>query len=130
MKGKELRNKIIKARVTEKEREEIKKKACTYGYKNVSKYLIDAVLFENITIVDTKGQDLVYKAYANYTKEIKKIRKALVDIKENTVILNEQDSNLLRKSIFAVFENQRKMMQIINEKLNLEISQKNKKGRI
>ena len=130
MKEKEIRNKIVKARVTEKERETIKQKAKKYGYKNVSKYLIDAVLFENIMVVETSGQDIVYKAYADSTKEIKKFRKLLVDIRNRTVILNEEDSKILRNAIFTILGNQKKMLQLINEKLDLKSHKENMKEKV
>lgn len=130
MERKEIRNKIIKARVTEKERELIKKKAKKYGYKNISKYLLAAVLFENITVVETTGQDIIYKSYSDYTKEIKKLRKELVEIRKHAGMLKPEDSRLLQKVIFNMLDNQKSMLQIINEKLDINIYKKVNRGDI
>ena len=67
------RTKIIKARVNEFEESLVKAKAKIYGYKNLSKYLIDAAVYEKVTCVDVENKNLIYKAYAQNTKELKKI---------------------------------------------------------
>lgn len=48
----EKRNKIIKARVSEEEKKLIEEKAKYYGYRNVSNYIMDAVIYEKVTQVD------------------------------------------------------------------------------
>ena len=75
------RNKIIKARVTEDEELLVKTKAKIYGYRNLSKYLIDAAIYEKVTYVDLENQNLIYDAYAQNTKELKKFVNKLENIK-------------------------------------------------
>ena len=71
------RTKLIKARVTEDEQILVKTKAKYYGYKNLSKYLIDAAIYEKVTYVDLDNHQLLYDAYAQNTKELKKITKEI-----------------------------------------------------
>lgn len=115
------RNKIVKARVTEKEKNIIKQKVKKYGYRNMSKYLIDAALHERVQYINIEGQDLIYKAFSEYASELKKIRKKVFFICEFATQLDEEKIESLRSLLFITIGNQKKMLNLINSKMDLKV---------
>lgn len=47
-----VRKEMVKARVSEEEKNIIKEKAKFYGYRNISNYIRDAAIYEKVTYVD------------------------------------------------------------------------------
>ena len=117
------RNKIIKARVTEDEEILVKTKANLYGYKNLSKYLIDAAIYEKITHIDLDNQMEIYNAYANNTKELKKITKEIRNICKYSTLLNDTNIATIKSIMFTIINNQKEMLKLIDEKLDLRVWQ-------
>lgn len=117
------RNKLIKARVTEDEEILVKTKAKLYGYKNLSKYLVDAAIYEKITHIDLENQMEIYNAYALYTRELKKITKDIKHICKYATQLNNDNISTLTSLIFAITNNQKEMLKLIDEKLDLRVWQ-------
>ena len=118
-----IKNKIIKARVTEFEEQLVKKKAQIYGYKNLSKYLIDAAIYEKVTYVDTKNPDLIYNAYAQNTKELKKITKEIRYISKYATEIDSITIKNVTNLMFHIIGNQKEMLKLIDEKLDLKVWQ-------
>lgn len=117
------RNKIIKARVTKDEEILVKTKANLYGYKNLSKYLIDAAIYEKITHIDLENQMEIYNAYANNTKELKKITKEIRNICKYSTLLNDTNIATIKSIMFTIINNQKEMLKLIDEKLDLRVWQ-------
>lgn len=117
------RNKIIKARVTENEEILVKTKANLYGYKNLSKYLVDAAIYEKITHIDLDNQMEIYNAYANNTKELKKITKEIRNICKYATLLNDTNVATIKSIMFTIINNQKEMLKLIDEKLDLRVWQ-------
>lgn len=117
------KTKIIKARVTDEEKSLVKAKAESYGYKDLSKYLVDAAIYEKVTLVDIKNQKLIYDSYANNTKELKKILKDIRCImKYNTQIDNMIIQNI-KLILVNIMRKQKDMLGLIDKKLDLEVWQ-------
>ena len=125
------RTKLIKARVTEDEQILVKTKAKYYGYKNLSKYLIDAAIYEKVTYVDLDYHQLLYDAYAQNTKELKKITKEIRHISKYATDLDNTTIQNITSLMFTILRNQKDMLKLIDEKLNLKVWQeinRNKQG--
>lgn len=117
------RTKIIKARVNEFEESLVKTKAKIYGYKNLSKYLIDAAVYEKITCVDLENQDLIYNAFAQNTKELKKIVKELRNITKYGTMIDIEVIRNINVFISKITKNQDAILKLIDEKLSLKVWQ-------
>ena len=117
------RTKIIKARVTEDEEILVKTKAKIYGYKNLSKYLIDAAIYEKITHIDLDNQMKIYNAYAKNTKELNKIIKEIRTMCKYATQLNSIDVSNIKSIMFTIINNQKEMLKLIDEKLDLQVWQ-------
>lgn len=115
------KDKIIKARVTEDEEILIKAKADYYGYKSLSKYLVDAAIYEKITYYDIKNQQLIYDAYAENTKEINKLTKEIRLIRKFATQLNNDNVKDLTSLLFTIIQKQKKMLELIDNKMDLEV---------
>lgn len=117
------RTKIIKARVNEFEESLVKAKAKIYGYKNLSKYLIDAAVYEKVTCVDVENKDLIYRAYAQNTKELKKIVKELRNITKYGTMMDVEITQKINVFISNIMRIQDSMLKLIDEKLSLKVWQ-------
>ena len=117
------KTKIIKARVTEDEEILVKTKAKIYGYKNLSKYLIDAAIYEKITHIDLDNQMKIYNAYAKNTKELNKIIKEIRTMCKYATQLNSIDVSNIKSIMFTIINNQKEMLKLIDEKLDLQVWQ-------
>lgn len=117
------RNKLIKARVTEDEEILVKTKAKIYGYRNLSKYLIDAAIYEKVTYVDMENQNLIYNAYAQNTKELKKFIREIRTITKYATSLDNVSIQTVTSLMFNIMRNQKELLKIIDEKLDLKIWQ-------
>lgn len=115
------KDKIIKARVTEDEEILIKTKAEYYGYKSLSKYLVDAAIYEKLTCCDIKSQQLIYDAYAENTKEINKLTKEIRLIRKFATQLNNDNIKNLTSLLFTIIQKQKKMLELIDKKMDLEV---------
>ncbi len=119
----ENRNKLMKARITENEEILVKAKAKHYGYKNLSKYLIDAAIYEKVTYVDIENQDKLYEAYDINTKELKKFIKEIRKITKFATQLDEITIKSITSLMFTIIKNQKDMLKLIDEKLDLKVWQ-------
>ena len=52
------------------------KKAEYYGYKQLSKYIRDAAIYEKVTVVDLIGKNEILKAYSDNTQILKEMHKS------------------------------------------------------
>ena len=115
------RRKSIKVWLSDEERILVEAKAKYYGYTRLAKYIRDATIYEKITYVDLKNKEQLYIAYAENTKQIKKIAKEIRHIsKYATQLSNENTKNLL-DVMYAVLRNQKSMIKFIDEKLDLDV---------
>lgn len=121
---KDNKNKIIKARVNEYEESLIKEKAKYYGYKNLSKYLIDAAIYEKVTFYDLKNSQIIYDAYAQNTREINKIIKEIRLIRKFATQLNSDNIKNLNSLLYSIIGKQNEMLKLIDKKMDLEVWEK------
>lgn len=123
------RRKSIKVWVSDEERCLLETKAEIYGYKTLASYIRDAVIYEKVTYSDLKNKNEIYEAYSNNTKELKKVAKEFRHLSKYATQLNNEDLKNISNMIYGIFKNQKKMLQLIDDKLNLDIWQEiNKKG--
>lgn len=121
---KDNKNRIIKARVNEYEESLIKEKAKYYGYKSLSKYLVDAAIYERITNYDLKNQQLIYDAYAQNTKEINKLTREIRLIRKFATQLNNDNIKNLNDLLFTIIQKQSEMLELIDKKMDLDVWEK------
>ena len=115
------RRKSIKVWLSDEERILVESKAEYYGYKRLAKYIRDAAIYEKVTHVDLKNKEELYIAYAENTKELKKITKEIRHIsKYETKITDETKKDIL-DAMYAVLRNQKAMIKLIDEKLDLDV---------
>ena len=115
------RRKSIKVWLSDEERILVESKAEFYGYKWLAKYIRDAAIYEKVTYVDLKNKEELYVAYSENTKELKKITKEIRHISKYATQLNDEQRKDLLDLMFAILRNQKAMIKLIDEKLDLEV---------
>ena len=115
------RRKSIKVWLSDEERILVKSKAEFYGYKRLAKYIRDAAIYEKVTYVDLKNKEELYVAYAENTKELKKITKEIRHISKYATRLTDETKKDILDVMYAVLRNQKTMIKLIDEKLDLDV---------
>lgn len=115
------RRQSIKVWLSDEERILVEAKAEYYGYNRLAKYIRDAAIYEKVTYVDLKNKEQLYTAYAENTKQIKKIAKDIRHISKYATQLSKEDKKDLLGVMYAVLKNQKEMIKLIDEKLDLDI---------
>ena len=115
------RRKSIKVWISDEERILVESKAEFYGYKRLAKYIRDAAIYEKVTYVDLKNKEDLYTAYAENTKEIKKITKEIRHISKYATRLTDETKKDILDVMYAVLGNQKAMIKLIDEKLDLDV---------
>ena len=95
-----------------------------YGYKTISKYVRDAVIYENVTYVDLKGKQEIYDAYSENTKQIKAIAKEIRHISKYATQISSDEIKSIYNSMGTILKKQKEMINLIEKKLDLEVYQK------
>lgn len=115
------RRKSIKVWLSDEERILVETKARYYGYKRLAKYVRDAVIYEKVTYVDVKNKDQLYLAYAENTKQFKKITKEIRHISKYATQVSDENIKELLDIMYAILRNQKSMIKLIDEKLDLDV---------
>lgn len=115
------RRKSIKVWLSDEERILVESKAEYYGYKRLAKYIRDAAIYEKVTYVNLKDKEELYTAYAENTKQLKKIAKEIRHISKYATQLSENESQNLMKIMYGILKNQKSMIKLIDEKLDLDV---------
>ena len=115
------RRKSIKVWLSDEERILVESKAEYYGYKRLAKYIRDAAIYEKVTHVDLKNKEELYVAYAENTKELKKITKEIRHISKYATRLTDETKKDILDVMYAVLGNQKAMIKLIDEKLDLDV---------
>ena len=115
------RRKSIKVWLSDEERILVESKAEFYGYKRLAKYIRDAAIYEKVTHVDLKNKEELYVAYAENTKELKKITKEIRHISKYATRLTDETKKDILDVMYAVLGNQKAMIKLIDEKLDLDV---------
>lgn len=115
------RIKSIKVWLSDEERILVESKAEFYGYKRLAKYIRDAAIYEKVTYVDLKNKEELYVAYAENTKELKKITKEIRHISKYATRLTDETKKDILDVMYAVLRNQKTMIKLIDEKLDLDV---------
>lgn len=115
------RRKSIKVWLSDEERILVEAKAEFYGYTRLAKYIRDAAIYEKVTYMDIKNKEELYTAYSENTKQLKKITKEIRHITRYATQLSEENTKNLLDLMYAVLRNQKNMMKLINEKLDLDV---------
>ncbi len=115
------RRKSIKVWLSDEERILVESKAEFYGYKRLAKYIRDAAIYEKVTHVDLKNREELYVAYAENTKELKKITKEIRHISKYATRLTDETKKDILDVMYAVLGNQKAMIKLIDEKLDLDV---------
>ena len=115
------RRKSIKVWLSDEERILVESKAEFYGYKRLAKYIRDAAIYEKVTYVDLKNKEELYVAYAENTKELKKITKEIRHISKYATRLTDETKKDILDVMYAVLRNQKTMIKRIDEKLDLDV---------
>lgn len=115
------RHKRLKVWISDEERELVKAKAKYYGYKDLASYIRDAVIYEKVTYVNLEQRNELYKAYADNTKELKKIGKDVRHIAKFATQLSSNERKELLDELFTIFRKQKEILKVIEQKLNLDL---------
>lgn len=118
------RTEIIKARVSQLEKDLVQAKAECYGYRKLSSYLRDAAIYEKVTYVDLKGKNEICKAYSDNTQLLKKIYKEVKHICQFATQIDEYKLDELLFKMYEVLKKQKDMLKLIENKLDLDVWQK------
>lgn len=125
------RRKSIKVWVSDEERCLLEIKSKFYGYNTLASYIRDAIIYEKVTYIDLKNRNKIYEAYSNNTKELKKIAKEFRHFSKYATQLSKEDLKDISITMFTILKNQKKMLQLIENKLDLDVWQEiNRKGHL
>lgn len=125
------RRKSIKVWVSDEERCLLETKAEFYGYKTLASYIRDACFYEKVTYIDLKNRNEIYDAYSNNTKELKKIAKEFRHFSKYATQISKEDLKNISITMFTILKNQKKLLQLIENKLDLDVWQEiNRKGHL
>ncbi len=115
------RRKSIKVWLSDEERILVESKAKYYGYNRLAKYIRDAAIYEKVTYVDLKNKEELYIAYAENTRELKKITKEIRHISKYATKITDETKKDILDAMYAVLRNQKAMIKLIDEKLDLDV---------
>jgi len=115
------RRKSIKVWLSNEERILVEAKAQYYGYKQLAKYVRDAVIYEKVTYIDLKNKEEIYSAFAENTKYLKNILKEIRHISRYVTQVSEENIKSLLHTMYALSRNQKALIKLIDEKLDLEM---------
>ncbi|MCI8310115.1 plasmid mobilization protein [uncultured Clostridium sp.] len=115
------RRKSIKVWLSDEERTLVEAKAEYYGYKRLAKYIRDAAIYEKVTYFDLKNKEELYSAYAENTKQVKKVAKEIRHISKYATQLSEVELQTLQNTMYGILKNQKAMIKLIDEKLDLDV---------
>lgn len=118
------RTEMIKARVSEEEKILIKAKAEYYGYKQLSKYIRDAAIYEKITFIDLIGKNEILKAYSDNTQILKEMYKSIRHIAIFATQIDRYEREELKFKMMEILRQQKEMIKLIDKKLDLDVWQK------
>ena len=114
------RTEMIKARVSEEEKILIKAKAEYYGYKQLSRYIRDAAIYEKITVVDLIGKNEILKAYSDNTQIVREMYKSIKHIAIFATQIDKYEREDLKFKMMEILKHQRDMIKLIDKKLDLD----------
>ena len=117
------RTEMIKSRVSEEEKILIKAKAEYYGYKQLSKYIRDSVIYEKVTNVDLIGKNEILKAYSDNTQILKEMHKSIKHIAIFAKQIDKYEREDLKFKMLEILKNQKEMIKLIDKKLDLDVWQ-------
>lgn len=106
--------------VSDEEKTLLETKAEYYNYKSFAAYIRDATIYEKVTKVDFKNADRICDAYADYTKEVKKIIKELRKLLKFSTSLDDLTIQTIKSFLFDITNNQKEMLNLINTKLDFD----------
>lgn len=115
------RRKSIKVWLSDEERILVEAKAQYYGYKRLAKYIRDAAIYEKVTYIDLKNKEQLYSVFSDNTKQLKKITKEIRHISKYATQLSNESTKDLLDVMYAVLRNQKSMIKLIDEKLDLDV---------
>ena len=118
------RTEMIKARVSEEEKNLIKAKAEYYGYKQLSRYIRDATIYEKVTFVDLIGKNEILKAYSDNTQILKEMNKSIKHIAIFATQIDKYEREDLKFKMMEILKHQKDMIKLIDKKLDLDVWQK------
>lgn len=117
--------------VSDDEKNLLETKAKYYGYKTFAAYIRDSAIFEKVTHIDLIGKKQIYDAYAENTKEIKKIVKEIKHLNKFATQINNIELGRITSLMFNIINNQKQIMKLIGEKLDYKVWQEiNRKNQI
>lgn len=125
------RRKRIKMWASDEERALIYAKAQFYGYSNLADYIRDAAIYEKVMYVNFKDKKEIYDIFAENTKELKKIAKEFRHFSKYATQISQKDLQNISITMFTILKKQKQMLQLIENKLDIDIWQEiNKKDHI
>lgn len=107
--------------LSEGERLLLETKADEYGYKYLSEYIRDAAIYESLVKINLIGSDELISSYQQYIKEIKKYTKEVRRILRYATTLTDEEKNTLQISLFAIYNEEKNLKKITEEKLDYEV---------
>ena len=117
------RTEMIKVRVSKEEKNLIKAKAEYYGYKQLSKYIRDAAIYEKITVVDLIGKNEILKAYSDNMQLLKQMYKSIRHIAIFATQIDKYEREELKFKMMEILKHQKEMIKLIDKKLDLDVWQ-------
>lgn len=118
------RIKSIKVIVSDEERALIEEKMKMYGYQSLASYIRDAAIYEKVKYVDWKNKKVLLDAYAENTKVLNEILKEFKNFSKYATHISKEDLDKVSHTMFAIYKNQQAMIDLIDEKLDLNVWEK------
>lgn len=117
------RRNSIKVWVSDEERTLLEAKVNYYGYKRLATYIRDAVIYEKVTHIDLEGKKQIYDIYSENTKELKKIAKEIRHISRYATQISNEELKKVSSQMLTILKKQKEILNVIENKLNLDVWQ-------
>lgn len=118
----------IKVRVSPEEKSLMELKKDKYGYMFMSDYIRDACIYENIVEINISCN--VEEQVQQFNDEIRQLTKEIRRILKHNVTMTDDERNAVQNALYRTYRFQKKLISLINDKLDIKSIKRTAKERI
>lgn len=118
----------IYVRVSPEEKALMELKKDKYGYMFMSDYIRDACIYENIVEINISCN--VEEQVQQFNDEIRQLTKEVRRILKHNVTMTDEEKNTVQNALYRTYRLQKKLISLINDKLDIKSIKRTAKERI
>ena len=99
-----------------------------YGYMFMSDYIRDACIYENIVEINISCN--VEEQVQQFNDEIRQLTKEIRRILKHNVTMTDEERNTVQNALYRTYRLQKKLISLINDKLDIKSIKRTAKERI